>query len=138
MGKTATYPRASARPCRRRAALRLAAVPLGLALLLVPASSMAAANGAAKAIPDVTVLFGRAVKIVRGTNPPTFAGAIVLEADGMTRGGQCSAMGCSGGRGTTTATGIVSWRFVFNNQGWRSRFATATIVSPSCLRRRRC
>jgi hypothetical protein len=102
-------------------------------VVLVAAASLAAASGAAagrsaKPIPDVTVLFGRAVKIVRGTNPPTFSTATMLEADGLTRGGRCSALNCSGGSGTTSASGIVLWRFVLDNQASGSRFATATLI----------
>jgi hypothetical protein len=75
----------------------------------------------------VTLLFGRAVKTVQNTRRPTFAHAVVLEADGMTRGGRCTlAGGCGGGRGTTSAAGFVSWRFVFANFG--SRFKTATLT----------
>ncbi len=66
---------------------------------------------------DVTSLFRRAVKIVRGTQPPTYARAVVLEADGTTRG-----------RGLTkAASGIVRWRFVFDNQASTSRYRSATL-----------
>jgi hypothetical protein len=68
-------------------------------------------------IPDVTKLFGRAVQIVHATSRPSYARAIVLEADGYTRGG----------KKVTTAAGIVKWRFVFDNQLSTSRFRSATI-----------
>jgi len=67
----------------------------------VGASSKPAAQG----IPDVTVLFGRAVKLIRNTKPPTYKRAIVFEADGFT----------AGNRAVKTAAGIVRWRFVFQN-----------------------
>ena len=86
------------------------------------------AVGKVVAIPDVTVLFARAVNTVRSTKRPTFARAVVVEADGITRGGHCTPRGCSGGRGATSASGFVSWRFVFNNQASRSRFKSATIT----------
>lgn len=98
-----------------RAALVL--VGLTTALAVAPMSGLAASTGAAKAIPDVTVLFGRAVKMVRSTKRPTYAHAVVFEADGRTRGG----------RGTKSASGIVSWRFVLDNQSSGSRFRSATI-----------
>jgi hypothetical protein len=87
----------------------------------------AARGGAARGIPDVTTLFTRAVKVVRGTRRPTFTKAVVLEADGMTRGGTCNPTGCSGGRGVTSPAGIVAWRFVLNNQASRNRTASATL-----------
>lgn len=67
--------------------------------------------------PDVTVLFGRAVNLVRATKRPSFARAVALEADGIT----------AGGRPTTSAAGIVKWRFVFDNQSSHSRFRSAMI-----------
>lgn len=110
------------------AAMAGGAVILGIAGPSLAADVGGAPSAHASAIPDITVLFGRAVKTVQNTRPPTFARAVVLEADGITRGGVCTPMGCSGGRGTTTASGVVSWRFVFNNQPSRSRFRSATIT----------
>jgi hypothetical protein len=72
----------------------------------------------ARRIPDVTVLFGRALARVRAHDRPTYARAVMLEADGRTR---------RVGVGTPTAAGIVSWSFVLDNQPSRSRFASATI-----------
>jgi len=89
----------------------------GLILVAVPGSVAASASRRAT-IPDVTVLFGRAVHVVRRTSRPTFARAVVLEVDGVTRGG----------KKVTTAAGIIEWRFVFDNQLSRSRFSSATIV----------
>ena len=109
-----------------RAAVVSSAVAMTLALL--PVSAVPAAGRSTAAIPDVTVLFGRAVKTVRNTQRPTYTNAVVLEADGVTRGGQCSTMGCSGGRGVKDASGVVSWRFVFDNQSSHSRFASATVA----------
>jgi hypothetical protein len=114
-----------------RKRLMAAATASGVAILSVAGTSLAAhaTTSATKAssIPDVTVLFGRALTTVHNTKRPTFAHAIVLEADGMTRGGRCTLGGCTGGRGTTSASGFVSWRFVFANLG-RSRFKSATIT----------
>jgi hypothetical protein len=85
-------------------------------LAIAPGFVLAAATRQ-PAIPDVTKLFGRAVQIVRGTSRPKYARAVVLEADGYTRGG----------KKVTSATGVVKWRFVFDNQSSGSRFASATI-----------
>ena len=84
-----------------------------LALALVPASGAAAAR---KTIPDVTVLFPRAVKIVRATDRPIFVNAVMLEAVGTT-----------GGPPTKSASGIDQWQFWLNNAGSLSRFRTAMI-----------
>lgn len=78
----------------------------------VPA--LAAAARPRSSLPDITVLFSRAVKHVRSKR--TFDKAIVYEADGTTRKG-----------GTTSASGIVRWQFVFDNYASHSRFASATI-----------
>jgi hypothetical protein len=92
-----------------------------LATLLVPASlgvtGAAAASSRTASIPDITVLFGRGMHIIRATNRPTFARAVVYEADGSTRGD----------RVVDSAAGIVRWRFVFDNTASRSRFASATL-----------
>jgi hypothetical protein len=115
-----------------RKRLMAATTASGMAILSVAGPSLAAHTNAsankASAVPDVTVLFGRAVKTIQNTRRPTFAHAVVLEADGITRGGRCTPGGCRGGRGTTSASGFVSWRFVFNNQGSRSRFRSATLT----------
>jgi hypothetical protein len=96
----------------------IAALAAGWAL--VPVASMAAANRSRPrelarpaAIPDITVLFGRALKRVHMTYPH----ARVLEADGVTRAGQ----------GVTAATGIVSWTFGFVNQAAGSRTASVYV-----------
>jgi hypothetical protein len=95
------------------------------AVAVVPAASVSAAGAARKPIPDVTVLIPRAVAKVRATDRPTFAGAQLFEADGMTPGGRCTPMGCSGGRAVRTAAGIIEWRFVFGVT--HSRFESATL-----------
>ncbi len=102
--------------CVRATIASLVLAIAALILALVP--GLGAAAGRPATIPDATVLFGRAVKIVRGTSRPTFARAVMLEVDGFTRGG----------KKVGTAAGIVKWRFVLNNQPSRSRFSTATIV----------
>ena len=63
---------------------RAVLVLVGFVLIaaLMPVSSAAAAR---KTIPDVKVLFHRAVKIVRATDPPTFSNAVMLEAEGDDR-----------------------------------------------------
>ncbi len=98
-----------------------------LAVTLPIASSLARSGSSAHGIPGVTTLFQRAVKLVRATQPPRFAKAVVLEADGITRGGGCNLQGCFGGRGVTSAAGVVAWRFVFNNQASRQNIRSATI-----------
>jgi hypothetical protein len=70
---------------------------------------------AARPIPDVTVLFKRALQLVHRTDRPEFTRAVMYEADGLTRGG----------RPTTSAQGIVQWRFVLRNSG--RRFASVTL-----------
>lgn len=80
-----------------------------------------------QAIPDVSVLFPQAVKRVRQSGHGTFARATVLEADGITRGGQCGHAGCTGGQPVATAGGIVAWRFVFQNPTPHSRHASVTL-----------
>jgi len=104
----------------------------GVAILSVAGTSLAARTNASvnrsTTVPDVTVLFGRAVKTIQNTRRPTFAHAVVLEADGITRGGRCTPLGCSGGRGTMSASGFLSWRFVFANPSSRSRFKSATLT----------
>ena len=94
---------------------------------VVPASGVLAAGVASKPIPDVTVLFGRAVTKIRNTNKPTYSRAVVLEADGLTRGSKCNPLGCGGGRAVSSAAGVVGWRFVFDNQPSRTRFRSATL-----------
>jgi hypothetical protein len=110
----------------------IVAAAAGGAVILGIAGQSVAAGGApsahASATPDITVLFGRAVKTVRNTKRPTYAKALVYEADGITRGGRCTPLGCSGGIGTRTASGVVAWRFVFDNYPSHSRFASATIT----------
>lgn len=102
---------------------------LTLSLAVGPVSSGRAAGSAAASIPDVTTLFGRAVTIIHATSRPTYAHAVVLEADGITRGGHCSPLGCSSGAGTRTAAGVVSWRFVFDNQSTPySQYRSATLT----------
>ncbi len=80
--------------------LVLALVGFVFALALLPAAG-AAASG--KTIPDVKILFNRAVKIVRAD--PCCSQAVMLEADGIT----------SGPLPTRSASGIDEWRFVFDN-----------------------
>jgi hypothetical protein len=75
-------------------------------LIALVAALLAAAPAAAAAPPDVTTLFTRAVQIVHSTDPPTYSRAVMLEADGATRGG----------RRVSSASGIVSWQFFLDNQ----------------------
>jgi hypothetical protein len=85
-------------------------ITMGLLVAAFPASAASAPT-----TPDVTVLFQRAVKLVHNTSRPTFAHAVMYEADGLTRGG----------RGTIRASGIVSWRFVLRNS--TGRYASVTV-----------
>jgi hypothetical protein len=107
---------------------RLLGCGIPTALTLVSIALPTAASARPTAVPDVTVLFGQAVNKIRNTSKPTYAKAVVFEADGITRGGRCTPFGCSGGRGTTSAAGFVSWRFVFDNPTPRSRFKSATLT----------
>ncbi len=111
---------------KRNRILLLAAVVTAV-LAVGPVSGVLAAGQASRAIPDVTVLFGRAVAKIRNTDRPTFARAVVLEADGLTRGSKCNPLGCGGGRAVSSAAGIIGWRFVFDNQPSRTRFRSATL-----------
>ena len=113
------------RPPSGRPSLSSVCVGTAIALLAVP--NVAAAAPASRAGPDVTVLFGRAVNMVRAAKRPTYSRAVMFEADGITRGGRCTSMGCFGGRGATTAAGVVSWRFVLDNEASHSRFKSASI-----------
>ena len=97
-----------------RAVLGLVGFVLIAALL--PVSSAAAAPPTS---PDVKVLFHRAVKIVRATDPPTFSDAVMLEAEGTT-----------GGVPTTSASGIDRWRFVLDNQPSAPRSAFISYGPP--------
>ena len=74
----------------------------------------APAAAARPLLPDITVLFAEAVKRVQATR--AFDKAIVYEADGTARKG-----------GSTSASGIARWQFVFDNYASRSRFKSATI-----------
>ena len=112
---------------RKRTSSAIVALIVVLAVALPIASSPARSGSAARGIPDVTTLFRQAVNLVRATQPPRFANAVVLEADGITRGGGCNLQGCFGGRGVTSAAGVVAWRFVFNNQASSRKIRSATI-----------
>jgi hypothetical protein len=90
---------------------------MALSLSLGLAGAGAATKRATSQIPDVTVLFSRALAWVRGADKPSFRRAIVYEADGATRRGRL----------TKSASGIVSWRFVFDNYGSKSRSLSATV-----------
>jgi hypothetical protein len=100
------------------------AVVLGIA---GPSLAAGAPSAHASAAPDITVLFGRAVKTIQNTKRPTYAKALVFEADGITRGGSCTPHGCSGGTPVMNASGIIAWRFVFDNYPSKTRFKSATM-----------
>ena len=115
-------------PKRTFSAIMAATVVLAVGLPIGPIGSTPAQSASAtRGIPDVTTLFRRAVTIVRATQRPRFAKAVVLEADGITRGGGCNLQGCFGGRGVSSAAGVIAWRFVFNNQATRQKIRSATI-----------
>jgi hypothetical protein len=86
------------------------AISMGLA-------SPRGADAARKAIPDVKVLFRPAVETVRATDFPTYAGAVMLEAQGST----------SDGLPTSSAAGIDQWQFWLQNGPSNSQFLTAMI-----------
>jgi hypothetical protein len=96
------------------------AVAAGSAGATSPGAQLRLAR-AAKTAPDVTVLFGRAVAKTRATRKPLFAKAVVYEADGST----------ANGKPTSSARGINTWRFVFDNYASHSRFESATITYAS-------
>jgi hypothetical protein len=79
------------------------------------------AQAASRPNPDVTKLFARALTKVHGTRAPLFAQAKVYEADGTT----------SDGSATTTARGIVRWRFAFDNYPSKSKYASALVAWSS-------
>ncbi|MGE5408446.1 MAG: hypothetical protein ACM3NV_07520 [Syntrophothermus sp.] len=110
---------------RRLAPGRLVAAAFAVAVLWVAAAGTAGAKRESPS--DVTKLFSQAARLVRGTSPPTFAKARVLEVDGS----------ASGGRLATSAADITRWRFVFDNQGSRSAYASAIVdyVAGSGFRR---
>jgi hypothetical protein len=80
---------------------------IALAAVVVPAVALGSGQGLAKLLktPDVTVLVGKATKLVRAK--PGFSKAVLLEADGTP----------AKSRKVTVASAITKWRFVFNNQG---------------------
>jgi hypothetical protein len=96
------------------------AIALGLAAASLWATPGAAPAASARSIPDVTVLFKRAVTLVHRTHRPTFSHAVMYEADGLPRGN----------RGTTSAQGIVRWQFVLRNSGRRFHSVTVTYGPP--------
>ena len=108
-------------------------LPFALMLLAAPGvpwlvtTTADASSRQARTIPDVSVLFPQAVKRVRQTGHGTFARTTVLEADGITHGGQCGNAGCTDGQPVATAGGIVAWRFVFQNPTPHSRYASVTL-----------
>jgi hypothetical protein len=106
----------------------LGAATTAAVLVAVPTGLASAGQRGPRPIPPVTVLFGQAVNKIRHTDHPTYKKAVVFEADGITEGGSCTPLGCSGGEGTTSAAGIVSWRFVFDNLPSRSQFKSAALV----------
>jgi hypothetical protein len=75
-----------------------------------------AALALAAAAPDVTVLAPRAEKLVHGQRP--FRKAVLLEAEGTP---------AARSHVVKTARGIVTWRFVFDNQGSGNAFSSATV-----------
>ena len=111
------------------ARIRLGALVFSAAAAtFVLAGGASALPGSVRSRPDLPSLFRQAERIVRHAGHGTFARALVYEADGLPRGGQCSNGGCTAGRPTHRAAGIVSWRFVFQNATPHSRYASATIV----------
>jgi hypothetical protein len=83
--------------------------------LVAPGPTVAASAPPRASIPDVTVLFPRALKLVRQRNRPTFSHAVMYEVDGLPRSG----------RATTSAQGIVRWQFVMRNSS--PRFPSVTV-----------
>lgn len=121
--------RAASHGARHRASLT-ALTGLLAALAALTCALVATAGAAPRAqrpIPDVTVLFNRAVKIVRHAHHGMFARAVMLEAEGRTRGSSCSPRGCTAGRPATKAAGVVAWRFVLQNSTPGSPYASVVV-----------
>lgn len=72
---------------------------------------------AATPLPDVTKLIGPATTRVRATDKPQFKRDVLYEAEGATRGG----------KPVSSATGIVSWKFVFDGTPG-SKYASAFLT----------
>ena len=84
---------------------------LSAGALIVVTPGLAGSSSA----PYPNALIGQATTMVRGT--AGFSKAVLLEADGTPKSGK-----------VTTATGIVNWRFVYNNQSTpKSKFRSAFI-----------
>jgi hypothetical protein len=81
---------------------------LGLAMVVSPAAF------ATTAAPGITVLIRQATQRVRAQHPT----ARLLAAEGSTRRG----------RPTTSATGVVAWKFVYGISASNSPIASATIT----------
>lgn len=79
---------------------------IALAVAIVPAVAFGSTSGLiGSKKPDVTVLIGKATKMVRAK--AGFSRAVLLEADGTpSKSGKVN-----------MASAITKWRFVFNNQG---------------------
>lgn len=105
---------------------------LGLVVLLavlawVPAGSAGVAAKKARSIPDVTILFGRALERVRHADHGTFAKAVVLEAEGYTHGTRCTSDGCRPGRPARKATGVAAWEFILQNSTAGSPYQSVVV-----------
>jgi hypothetical protein len=85
-------------------------------MLCLAGAAQVAAAGSRSGLPDVTSLIPRALRHMRATR--LCDKAVLYEADGTT----------ANGGGTTSASGVVSWRFIFDNYPSHSRFKSATIA----------
>ena len=95
--------------------LTTACALVSVCLLGLASAAPVAAAGSPQRLPDVTALIPRALRHMRATR--LCDKAVLYEADGT----------AANSRGTTSASGIVSWRFVFDNYPSHSRFKSATI-----------
>lgn len=97
-----------------------------VALAWLPAGGAGAVGS--RRMPYVTTLFRQALHRVQHADHGTFSNAVVLEADGVTRGGHCTEQGCTNGRSAANAAGVVEWRFVLQNATPDSPDKSAVVV----------
>lgn len=107
-----------------RNAISAAAIAL-VALVWLPAGNALAST---KRMPDVTTLFPQALHRVEHADHGRFSHSVVLEAEGVTRGGRCSLQACTDGHPAANAAGVVEWRFVLQNETPNSPDKSAVLV----------
>lgn len=92
-----------------------------LAVTVTALAGATAASAGPASNPDVTILIGRATKVLHSQT--IFKKAVLLEADGLPAKKNAK---------VTTAAGITKWRFVFNNQATPNfKFASVVIYAAN-------